>query len=1261
MFIPILWRAVARGFVSHTHASFVHNGLREGFDLGFLPDRFHGRRFFHNYSSALEAHAAVSDNLYARLESQKSYSLFPLDPRSVRDSLSSFLPAWCVFPLGAVAKPNEPGAFRPISDHSRTGFNDASDDTRLRHSLTSVPAIARLLRAAFHMAVDDVDAAFPLLPLKPTLWPFFIFAWTHPSKADEVWLHWHVCGDFGAKGLPGTFKIFFSDVVIGMARSEGALTLPMVIHVDDTALIGEDAGSVDRESESFSGFLAPLGIPLKRSKHKPAARVQFVLGFWWDSVARTRALAHCKVLEYASMLVDCASRRSLSLRELQRAAGRMQRAVLTLPPGASCLLANVFALMRGLLRPSARRRLTKACAEDFKLIVRFLELNRGSGYFAFDRFALAAPVATDASKSSRYVGGGYLSACGRHSWWQYGPSAARKPIDVLEGDTVVKAACDLGHLWSNCRVPLLIDNQAFQQSARRGWSRAARLSLLVRQLFFISIRCRCVFEFHWLSTHDNIFADALSRPNPHSNFLALVASMPHLLDRGMVLRVMPGAGEVRGVSDSEDPLWAVSTRHPPGAVGAGELDTDPTASPPTCCNLGPAFSSDVAGDGPPSDRLRRCKRRAAVFKAPRRDFRATLCPVCGSPARWSCTLMGPDGSERRCDAVRCLYGCTSSACFCSTRVCPSASAVSARLASVSVSISCAMFTSFSRVVRMVTAEFVLLGASSSSPQGCEVIKYMPSAAGRAPVNGGVQVQRASIFVGLPSSSVLGCVDDILSDRLSPSTLSSMKAALAHWSLVAARHMWPRVIVADDPLRGGKLATFVVYLVQETSVKATSIQNYVWALRMWFKHQRQPDPVPGVLEWDDFMRAVAVVAWVRSEPRKAVPLSLIRDALRSVDTAVFWEVQAALLIVMLFFTFSRSESPCPRAFSGPRSFDVNKHTQVRDVEVRSAVSQDSRIPYVAWRLKSIKQDPRMERPEASGNQDWTFVGDAAPPFSVIHWLHLFWIRMPLSAEPRTPESPFFRDHSGERVLTYSQAVRDVRALWSRVVSPEEAESYGLHGLRVGAYNLARAHDPALAVAQGGWASQAHTRYERFSIASVLSLPSRMTLGDEGLPVPESEAFGDEVTHPFTPPERPVVARSGGRLGRARSGEVGGGASLGPRASGALSPSVVAALVRVRAQLTPSADRGLGTRSPLHAPACSSPIHAPACSSSIARSAAVAHGRTRSSSAPRSVSVAAPPGSSSPVRPLPVARNPSSVLPSLGTLGTRASSFAGRYGA
>ena len=77
----------------------------------------------------------------------------------------------------------------------------------------------------------------------------------------------HVCGDFGTRGMPGVFKIFFSDVVVNMARSERVLTLPMPIYVDDMGLIGEFARVVVAEMRMFQAWaLLVCGVVFKTIK-----------------------------------------------------------------------------------------------------------------------------------------------------------------------------------------------------------------------------------------------------------------------------------------------------------------------------------------------------------------------------------------------------------------------------------------------------------------------------------------------------------------------------------------------------------------------------------------------------------------------------------------------------------------------------------------------------------------------------------------------------------------------------------------------------------------------------------------------------------------------------------------------------------------------------------------------------------------------------------------------------------------------------------
>ena len=346
----------------------------------------------------------------------------------------------------------------------------------------------------------------------------------------------------------------------------------------------------------------------------------------------------------------------------------------------------------------------------------------------------------------------------------------------------------------------------------------------------------------------------------------------------------------------------------------------------------------------------------------------------------------------------------------------------------------------------------------------------------------VSYTRASIFVGLPLQSMVARLDEILDSRLAGSSHGSIQAALGHWRIVCSRHRWPEVIVSDDPSRGGKLASFMMYMVDETDLAGTSIMNYVWALRAYMKFCRQLDPAMGVTEWDDWCQAVQVVAWVQGEPRRMVPLALIRKALEMVDRSSFEEVQAANLMLMLLFTFARSETPCPKTLGG---FDLAQHLSVADVAPMGSPFR------VRVRLKRIKQDQRQERPEAGGDGDWVVVGDTPDDltFSVKIWTQRLFV---LHGGARPSDSPFFvspRNHA--QPLTYQSAMRHVRELWAKASSAEEAEKFGLHGLRVTGYTLAkRGAGEALAVAQGGWHSDTHQRYERFSPEQVVALPGVM---------------------------------------------------------------------------------------------------------------------------------------------------------------------------
>jgi len=276
------------------------------------------------------------------------------------------------------------------------------------------------------MRVSDVDAAFPMLPFHPDLWRFMFFRFYATPDSPFQHLLVHLCGDFGTSGMPGVFKMFFVDVVVNMARSVQVLTLPLPVYVDDCALIGAIRMVVDAEMAAFHAWAEVVcGVYFKVVKDKLAARTQLMLGFVWDSRTLTRSLEERKFWAYLEMLFEFSGRSTLTLREMQSAAGKLNRVCMTLSPGAACMLVGLFALMAGLRLPWHSRRVTKQVKGDLRWLHKLLGLNMGRGYYSYEHFRCAPEVRTDASKSGKFAGGGYVSRCGRYDLFLWAPCGSQ--------------------------------------------------------------------------------------------------------------------------------------------------------------------------------------------------------------------------------------------------------------------------------------------------------------------------------------------------------------------------------------------------------------------------------------------------------------------------------------------------------------------------------------------------------------------------------------------------------------------------------------------------------------------------------------------------------------------------------------------------------------------------------------------------------------------------------------------------------------------
>ena len=172
------------------------------------------------------------------------------------------------------------------------------------------------------------------------------------------------------------------------------------------------------------------------------------------------------------------------------------------------------------------------------------------------------------------------------------------------------------------------------------------------------------------------------------------------------------------------------------------------------------------------------------------------------------------------------------------------------------------------------------------------------------------------------------------------------------------------------------------MVQENVLVYKSISNYLWGMRQWQMLQGQGDPILGVLGMDLLLESVKVLTFTVGEPHRQMPPGLLGTILEDTDEKSFEEVQFNVVLLTLAYTFSRTECPCPKTFDG---FDPTNHWRVRDFDAIPILG----LVCLLVRFQRIKQDPRIERPAARGDGDWSVIGGIpGSRFCILKWINLF---------------------------------------------------------------------------------------------------------------------------------------------------------------------------------------------------------------------------------------------------------------------------------
>ena len=216
------------------------------------------------------------------------------------------------------------------------------------------------------------------------------------------------------------------------------------------------------------------------------------------------------------------------------------------------------------------------------------------------------------------------------------------------------------------------------------------------------------------------------------------------------------------------------------------------------------------------------------------------------------------------------------------------------------------------------------------------------------------------------------------NRFAVSSNSTIKTAVKHWEPFALEHGLPGLIPDGDPNRGGIAASFAICMARKKLAYGT-IQGYIWGWEQHHINNGHHSPLDNVQDWARWMRSLEVQIFTPSEPTEMVPFLLLTRSLAKVDCAVFWMVRTACIMLMLFYTMSRSEYPVPKTHDGQHNFDPEQHCRQCDVRASNG--------YIEFAFGKIKQD-RLGKRLRNGLREWKPIGETTGILSMAFWLTLY---------------------------------------------------------------------------------------------------------------------------------------------------------------------------------------------------------------------------------------------------------------------------------
>lgn len=482
----------------------LFNHIVDGFPV---VDEFVSPYVCDNYKSALEPEAA---------KKMTKIVLSELSEGMVSQVFS--LPT-CIHALGAVPKPD--GNIRPITDCSKpvdVSVNYHCASLVLPFKFMNIKDVVAMLQPGEFMAVVDIKSAYRAVIILPEHRQYMGFHWTLDGE-KRMFQDNRLC--FGLRTGPCNFNMiscFLADVL----RQRQHIRL--VNYLDDLLCIGSSFEACQDAQNSVISLLRFVGFYISYSKLQPPAQITKYLGVIVDSCAMELRLPLEKLVKLKQVLLDVSGKRSISRKALESLTGVLSHCA-TVIRGGRLFCRRLYDLYKVMISKNLSTiYIPLEARKDIEWWSRFSEFFNGKSAIRNREFPDFMY-----SDASRRGWGVYLGTKWFAGTWDdtvvlqvntdcnhiLSPPIDRSldvnNINELELWPVFIGIQNWAHLLSHSTLVLYSDNTQVVSLLSNYVSANKNCMCLLRELFWILVSHDIQLEPRYISTTDNLVADALSR------------------------------------------------------------------------------------------------------------------------------------------------------------------------------------------------------------------------------------------------------------------------------------------------------------------------------------------------------------------------------------------------------------------------------------------------------------------------------------------------------------------------------------------------------------------------------------------------------------------------------------------------------------------------------------------------------------------------------------------------------------------------------